>query len=423
MKIRSIKALEILDSRGEPTIETVVSLADGSTGKAAVPSGASTGAYEACELRDGDDERFEGKGVLKAVANVEEIAQALLGMEAEDQAAIDEAMIKLDGTENKSRLGANAILSVSMVVAVAQAKSEKKHLYQYLTKFNPDFAGKYILPVPLMNIMNGGRHANWATDIQEYMVMPVGAANMAEAIRMGEEVYHELKKIIVARGYNANVGDEGGFAPAVTSNDEPFALMTEAVMAAGYNLTDQFKFAIDAAASEFYQDGKYNLQKSGQVLDSLGLSNFYEELMTKYPIVSLEDVFAEDDWASFVKFSADHADKQIVGDDLYVTNSKRLAMGIEQKATNAILIKLNQIGTVTETIAAINLAHKSGMRSIVSHRSGETSDTFMVDLVVAMGTGQIKAGAPARGERVAKYNRLLEIAEKLGQSGEYARFM
>ena len=217
MKIRSIKALEILDSRGEPTIETVVSLADGSTGKAAVPSGASTGAYEACELRDGDDERFEGKGVLKAVANVEEIAQALLGMEAEDQAAIDEAMIKLDGTENKSRLGANAILSVSMAVAVAQAKSEKKHLYQYLTKFNPDFAGKYILPVPLMNIMNGGRHANWATDIQEYMVMPVGAANMAEAIRMGEEVYHELKKIIVARGYNANVGDEGGFAPAVTS--------------------------------------------------------------------------------------------------------------------------------------------------------------------------------------------------------------
>jgi enolase len=419
MKIRSIKALEILDSRGEPTIETAVSLADGSVGKAAVPSGASTGTYEACELRDGDKSRFAGRGVLRALASVEEIGESLAGREAEDQAAIDQVMVALDGTDNKSRLGANAILSVSMAVAVAQARAEKKHLYQYLTKFNPSFKGKYVLPVPLMNIINGAKHANWATDIQEYMVMPVGAKSASEAVRMGAEIYQQLKGVIKEKNYSTNLGDEGGFAPACADNDEPFELIAEAVKRANYNLGGQVVLAIDAAASEFYQDGHYQLQKSGQNLDAQGLATFYESLMAKYPIVSLEDPFAEDDWASFAKFSAAHADKQIVGDDLYVTNVKRLNQGLEQKASNAILIKLNQIGTVSETIAAINLAAEHGMRSIISHRSGETADTFIVDLAVAMSAGQLKAGAPARGERVAKYNRLLAIAEQIGQAAEY----
>jgi len=419
MKIRSIKALEILDSRGEPTIETTVSLADGSVGKAAVPSGASTGTHEACELRDKQVDRFAGRGVRQAVANVEEIGRILVGHEASEQAEIDQRMIELDATDNKSRLGANAILSVSMAVAVAQARAEKKHLYQYLTKFNDNFKGKYVLPVPLMNIINGAKHANWATDIQEYMVMPVGARDATEAVRMGVEIYQQLKKLIVEKTYSTNLGDEGGFAPNCASNDEPFELIAEAVDRAGYALGSQVLLAIDVAASEFYRDGQYHLQKAGRVMSSQELAGFYESLMEKYPVVSWEDPFAEDDWQSFAEFSAKHMDKQIVGDDLYVTNTKRLTQGIEAKASNAILIKLNQIGTLSETIATIKLATEHNMKSIVSHRSGETSDSFIVDLAVAMGVGQLKAGAPARGERVAKYNRLLAIAEQVGQSAEY----
>jgi len=422
MKIRSIKSLEILDSRGQPTLETVVSLEDGSSGRAAVPSGASTGSYEAHELRDGDAQRYNGQGMLKALNNIDKITDLLVGAEAEDQVAIDQKMIELDATENKSSLGANTILSVSLATACAQAKAEKKPLYHYLTKFNPDFAGKYTLPIPMMNIMNGGKHANWATDIQEYMVLPIGATSMSQAVRMCAEVYTNLKKLIKDRGYSTNVGDEGGFAPDVSSNDEPFELMSAAIKLSGYNLADQFQFGIDAAASEFYHDDKYDLKKSGQEMTTSELTTFYADLMSKYPIISLEDIFAEDDWDGFKAFGEAHPTKQLVGDDLYVTNIKRLQKGINAKTSNSILIKLNQIGTLTETVSAIMLARQHGMSAVVSHRSGETSDTFIADLAVAMGTGQIKTGAPARGERVAKYNRLLAIADQLGQSGEYAHW-
>lgn len=422
MKITKITAREILDSRGTPTVEATVILADGSLGTAAVPSGASTGAHEAVELRDNDPKRYGGKGVLKAGANVEgEIAPALVGMEVEEQEGLDKKMITLDGTENKARLGANAILAVSLACARAAAAASKKPLYEYLTRFNPDFKGVYTMPVPMMNIMNGGAHANWATDIQEFMVLPVKAGSITEAVRIGDEVRIQLGKLLKDKGYNTNVGDEGGFAPAVASNSEPFELMSAAVAAAGYKLGEDIVFGIDAAASEFFKEGKYELHKEGKSATGDELAAFYQTLMSQYPIVSIEDPFSEDEWESFTKFTAQVGAKtQVVGDDLYVTNTKRLQKGIETKATNAILIKLNQIGTLTETIAAITLAEKAGMRAIVSHRSGETEDPFIADLVVATITGQIKTGAPDRSERTVKYNRLMAIEKELGDKAVYA---
>lgn len=425
MKIKSLLAQEILDSRGNPTIECVTTLDDGSIGWAAVPSGASTGKYEAVELRDGDPKRYNGKGVLKAVENVNTILQsAVRGYDAEDQAGLDRKMIEIDGTENKSNLGANAILAVSLSVARAEAASEKKPLYQYLTKFNPDFDGTYIMPIPEMNVMNGGKHANWATDIQEYMLFPIGASSIVQAVRMNAEVYANLKKILKNQGYNIAVGDEGGFAPSnLKNNEEPFQLMSQAIEKSGYKLGKDICFGIDPAASEFLKDSKYILNKEGKTLTSDELGDFFRQLALKYPIVSMEDIFAEDDWPGFQKYTTlVNGKTQIVGDDLYVTNTKRLERGIKEKTTNSILIKLNQIGTLTETVNAILLARKNGITSIISHRSGETEDSFIADFVVAMGTGQIKTGAPARGERTAKYNQLMRIERELGDKAHYAKF-
>ncbi len=424
MKIKSISAIEILDSRGNPTIETTTTLEDGSYGIAAVPSGASTGSYEAVELRDGDTKRFSGLGVLKAVENVEtKIATKIIGMDAENQKEIDEEMIKLDGTDNKANLGANAMLSVSMSVARAQAMSEKKPLYEYLSKFNPDFNGTYIMPIPMMNIMNGGKHANWATDIQEYMIFPIGAETITDAVRMCAEIYAQLKKTIKAKGYGIGIGDEGGFAPNVSSNDEPFELMSKAIADAGYELGKHVVFCIDAAATEFFKDEKYTLNKEGKVLDSNELSDFYKNIAKNYPIVSFEDIFAEDDWTGFKNFTESTEGKvQVMGDDLFVTNPKRLQRGIEEKTCNSILIKLNQIGTLTETIDTIMLARKNNITSVVSHRSGETEDSFIADFVVAMGTGQIKTGAPCRSERTCKYNRLMKIEKELNGKSTISKF-
>ncbi|MFA6513971.1 MAG: phosphopyruvate hydratase [Patescibacteria group bacterium] len=423
MNIKSIKAREVLDSRGNPTVAAKVILDNGAIGMAMVPSGASTGSYEAVELRDGDKNLYNGQGVLKAVANIEEkIAPALIGLDAKNQKKIDETMISLDGTDNKANLGANAILAVSLAVARAAASGLGEPLYQYLTKFNPDFSERYFLPMPMMNVLNGGKHADWATDIQEYMILPVGAKNMAQAVRMCAEIYQSLKKVLKAKNYSISVGDEGGFAPAVKSNEEAFELLTEAVSLAGYKLGVDIIFGIDSAATEFYNDGKYNLHKEGKSLNSSELSNFYSDLMKKYPIYSFEDIFAEDDWDGFRDFLTSHNDVQLVGDDLYVTNVKRLEKGINEKSSNSILIKLNQIGTLSETIETILLARKNKMTAVISHRSGETEDTFIADLAVAMGTGQIKTGAPARSERTAKYNRLLEISVELGSRAELANF-
>lgn len=424
MKIKSIEALEILDSRGNPTVEATVILEDASIGSAAVPSGASTGSYEAVELRDGDMKRYNGLGVLQTVKNIETIiAPALIGQEAGEQKNIDQLMIDLDGTENKAKLGANAILAVSLATARAQANSEKKPLYEYLAKFNPDFTGDYYLPLPMMNIMNGGKHANWATDIQEYMILPIGAQNMAEAVRMCAEVYFNLKKILKSKGYEISVGDEGGFAPAVKSNAEPFELMSEAIQKAGYTLGTDIIFGIDAAATEFYKEGVYELKKEAKNLSSSELADFYLDLLKKYPIKTVEDIFSEDDWQGFQEFLSKTENKvQIVGDDLYVTNIKRLQKGIEQKSSNSILIKLNQIGTLSETVEAILLARQNNMTAVISHRSGETEDDFIADLATAMGTGQIKTGAPARSERTAKYNRLLKIEKALGAKSSLKKF-
>ena len=424
MKIKSLQAQEILDSRGNPTIECVTTLEDGSTGWSAVPSGASTGKYEAVELRDGDLKRYMGAGVLKAVNNVNEvISKAVIGLEAADQKKLDQTMIDLDGTENKAKLGANAILSVSQSAAKAQANSEKKPLYVYLSKFNPDFDGTYIMPIPEMNVMNGGKHANWSTDIQEYMLFPIGASSVVEAVRMNAEIYQQLKKNLKSKGYALSVGDEGGFAPAVKSNEEPFQLMSEAIKNAGYTLGTDVCFGIDPAASEFLKDGKYVLNKEGKTVTSDELADFFRNLSSKYPIISMEDIFAEDDWEGFKNYNQkDNGKTQIVGDDLYVTNVKRLTRGITEKTTNSILIKLNQIGTITETVETILLARKNGMTAVVSHRSGETEDAFIADFVVAMGTGQIKTGAPARSERTAKYNRLMRIERELGDKAKFTEF-
>jgi enolase len=350
------------------------------------------------------------------------ISYKLAGQDAANQRLIDDIMIKADGTENKAKLGANAILAVSMAVARAEAASEKKPLYEYLTKMNSEFKGEYVLPIPMMNVMNGGKHANWATDIQEYMIFPIGAKNFQEAVRMCAEIYAHLKKVVKNKGYATGVGDEGGFAPEVKSNEEPFALMTEAIKTAKYKLGEDVVFGIDAAATEFFTDGQYDLRKEGKSMDSLDLGAFYADLMERHPIVSLEDIFAEDDWSGFSAFYKQFPKKQLVGDDLYVTNIKRLQKGIDTKASNSILIKLNQIGTVSETVDAIILARSCGMTSVVSHRSGETEDTFIADFVVEMGTGQIKTGAPCRSERVAKYNRLMAIEREVGAKGKYAKW-
>lgn len=425
MKIKSISAQEILDSRGTPTVECVTTLEDGSTGWAAVPSGASTGKYEAVELRDADPKRYGGLGVLKAVENVNnKIKKAIVGLEASDQEKLDQTMIDLDGTENKASLGANAILSVSLSVARAAALSEKKPLYQYLTKFNPDFDGIYIMPIPEMNVMNGGKHANWATDIQEYMLFPIGASSVCEAIRMNAEVYMNLKKILKSKGYAIAVGDEGGFAPSTTkNNEEPFQLMSEAIELSGYVLGKDICFGIDPAASEFYKRGKYQFKKEVIEKTTDELVDYYISLWKKYPIVSMEDIFDQDDWYGFKSLYQKTKGKlQVMGDDLFVTNIKRLKKGIEEKTCNSILIKLNQIGTLSETVKAILMARRAGMTAIVSHRSAETEDSFIADFVVAMGTGQIKTGAPARSERTAKYNRLMRIERELGDKARYAKF-
>lgn len=424
MKIKSITALQILDSRGNPTLSATVTLENGAIGWAAVPSGASTGSYEAVELRDGDKSVYGGAGVLTAVKNVEEkIAAALIGQDATDQKKIDEIMIALDGTENKAVLGANAILGVSMAVARAAAAGLNQPLYQYLSKFNPSFSGVYQMPVPMMNVLNGGKHANWATDIQEYMVLPVGAKTIAEAVRMCAEIYQTLKKVLKDKGYGISVGDEGGFAPTVSSNEETFDLLSEAVTKAGYKLGVDVVYGIDAAATEFFKDGAYHLNKENKVMTSEELIAFYQDLALRHPIRSFEDILAEDDWTGFKNFTdAFNREVQVVGDDLYVTNVKRLERGIAEQTTNSILIKLNQIGTLTETIDAITKAQANGMTAVISHRSGETEDAFIADLVVAMGTGQIKTGAPARSERTAKYNRLIAIEAELADKSEYATF-
>jgi len=423
MKIKNISALEILDSRGNPTVAAKVILENGKYGQAMVPSGASTGSYEAVELRDGNKDFYHGQGVSQAIFNIKtKISPALIGLDVENQEEIDEIMITLDGTENKSILGANAMLAVSLAAARAAAEFLNKPLYEYLTKFNPDFSGKYFLPLPMMNVLNGGKHADWSTDIQEYMILPVGASSMASAVRMCSEIYQSLKKVLKVKGYNINVGDEGGFAPAVKSNAEAFELLKIAIEESGYKLGTDIVFGIDAAATEFYADGKYNLKKENKILNSLELSEFYQKLMSAYPIYSFEDIFAEDDWGGFKSFLEKNPEKQLVGDDLYVTNIKRLEKGIIEKASNSILIKLNQIGTLSETVQAVLLARQHEMTAVISHRSGETEDTFIADLAVAMGTGQIKTGAPARAERTAKYNRLLEIEADLFGNSQFSDF-
>ena len=414
--IISVKAREILDSRGNPTIEVEVKLSGGATGRAAVPSGASTGRHEALELRDGDSSRFNGKGVLKAVNNVNtEITESLAGLNATDQAAIDNGLIKLDGTPDKSRLGANAILGTSLAVAHAAAASLGMPLYRYLGGETAN-----TLPVPMLNILNGGKHAADSTDIQEFMVVPAGAADFHHALRIGTEVYHALKKVLKDRGLNTNVGDEGGFAPSLSSNSEAVEAILAAIEQAGYQPGKDCFIALDPASTEFYHDGKYVLDREGLSLSSSEMVDYYAKWVSDYPIISIEDGMAEDDWEGWQLITRKLGDKiTLVGDDLYVTNVQRLGKGIEMTASNAILIKLNQIGTLTETIAAVRMAQEAGWKAVVSHRSGETEDTTIADLVVALNTGLIKTGAPCRSERTAKYNRLLRIEEELGPEARF----
>ena len=415
--IDSIKAREILDSRGNPTLEVEVKLLDGTIGQAAVPSGASTGKYEAVELRNGDNSRFNGRGVLKAVANVnEDIAPVIIGMLATDQAAIDRKLIELDGTANKSRLGANAILGVSLAVARAAANLLDMPLYRYLGG-----AISHILPVPMMNILNGGKHASDSTDFQEFMVMPAGASNFRHALQIGTEVYHSLKKVLQDKGLNTNVGDEGGFAPSLSSNKEAIEAVLAAIEKAGYKPGKDCFIALDPAASEFYKDGQYILEREDTSLSSLEMVDYYARWVSSYPIISIEDGMAEDDWDGWQFLMEKLGSKvQLVGDDLYVTSVDRLSTGISLKASNSILIKPNQVGTLTETMAAIKMAQQAGWTAVVSHRSGETEDTTIADLAVGLNTGQIKAGAPCRSERTAKYNRLLRIEEELGKGASFA---
>lgn len=415
--ITDIHAREILDSRGNPTVEVDVTLDSGVMGRAAVPSGASTGAHEAVELRDGDKSRFGGKGVLKAVDSVNgEIADALLGLDSDNQCAVDLAMLELDGTPNKSRLGANAILGVSMAVAKAQALEAGLPLYRYV---GGAFAS--LLPVPMMNIINGGAHADNPIDIQEFMIMPVGADTCADSIRMGSEIFQALKKKLKDAGHNTNVGDEGGFAPNLASADEALSFIMKAVEAAGYTPGDDVVLALDAASTEFYKNGKYELAGEGKSLDSEGMARYWEDLVTRYPIVSIEDGMSEDDWAGW-KGLTDLLGKkvQLVGDDLFVTNPARLADGIKKGVGNSILVKVNQIGTLTETLQAVDMAHKANYTAVLSHRSGETEDSTIADLAVATNCGQIKTGSLSRSDRLAKYNQLIRIEEQLGVAARFA---
>ena len=417
-KIKSIHAREILDSRGNPTVEVDVKLADGAFGRAAVPSGASTGVHEALELRDGDKKRYGGKGVLKAVENVNDsISKALVGSETSDQSAVDKAMLALDGTPNKSKLGANAILGVSLAVARAAADSAKLPLYQYLSKGTAK-----LMPVPMFNILNGGVHANWqGTDFQEFMIAPVGAPNFREALRWGSEIYQSLKGVLKDGGYSVGVGDEGGFAPVLKKNSDAVDLILKAIEKAGYKPGDQIAIALDPASSGFYEDGKYNLRTENRKASSAEMVDLYKDWSNKYPLVVLEDGLAEDDWDGWKLLNKTIGGKvELVGDDLFVTNVQRIERGIKENAANAVLIKLNQIGSLTETIAAIEMARKAGWGAMVSHRSGETVDSFIADFTVALGTGHLKTGAPARGERVEKYNQLMRIEEELGNKAVYA---
>jgi enolase len=415
--IKRIEGRQILDSRGNPTVEVEVLLDDGAVGLAAVPSGASTGSHEAVELRDGDPSKYQGKGVLKAVNNIQKIiAPAIVGMSALKQEAIDRRMIELDGTPNKGKLGANAILGVSLAVAHAAAKSKGVPLYRYLGGTEA-----HLLPVPLMNILNGGKHAEDSVDLQEFMVVPAGAESFAHALRIGSEVYHALKKVLKKKGANTAVGDEGGFAPRLATNREAVEMIIAAIGAAGYKPGRECFIALDPASTEFYNQGKYVLAKEGLSYTSAEMVNYYYKLVASYPIISIEDGLAEDDWGGW-QFLNKKLDSriQLVGDDLYTTNKERLSRGIKERASNSILIKLNQIGTLSETLEVMEMAKKAGWTSVVSHRSGETEDTTISDLAVAMNSGQIKAGAPCRSERVAKYNRLLRIEEELGKKAEYA---
>ncbi|OGO41357.1 MAG: phosphopyruvate hydratase [Chloroflexi bacterium RBG_16_58_14] len=418
--IEEIIAREILDSRGNPTVEVEVYLMDGSSGRAAVPSGASTGVHEALELRDGDKKRYGGKGVIKAVDNVnDEISEELLGWDATDQMGIDTALIELDDTEHKSRLGANAMLGTSLAIAKAAANSLALPLYRYI-------GGVYahVLPVPMMNILNGGAHTSWqSTDAQEFMVMPLGAPSFAEGLRWGAEIYHALKTVLKDRGYTALVGDEGGYAPALKANAEAVEVILVAIEKAGYKAGEDVAIALDPAASELFEEDTqlYNLRKEGKKLTGTEMVAFWKSWVDQYPIVSIEDGLAQDDWESWKLMTSEMGDRiQIVGDDLLVTNPERVARGIKEKAANALLVKLNQIGTLTETINAVETCHRAGWRAVTSHRSGETEDCTIADLAVALNMGQIKTGAPARSDRVAKYNQLLRIEEELGENAQYA---
>jgi enolase len=418
--IESISALEVLDSRGNPTVEVEVVLSDGSWGRAAVPSGASTGVHEALELRDGDKERYNGKGTLKAIDHVnEEIAEALIGWDATEQRAIDMAMIELDGTPNKEKFGANAILGTSLAIAKAAANCVGLPLYRYI-------GGVYahVLPVPMLNILNGGAHTNWqSTDAQEFMIMPLSAPSFSEGLRWGAEIYHALKSVLKERGYTTLVGDEGGYAPALKANAEAVEVILAAIEKAGYRPGDQIGIALDPAASELFDEKtrKYNLRKEGEQLSGEEMVAFWKSWVEKYPIVSIEDGLAQDDWDSWKLMVRELGDKiQIVGDDLLVTNPERVRRAIGEKAANALLVKLNQIGTLTETIEAVETCHRAGWRAVTSHRSGETEDSTIADLAVALNMGQIKTGAPARSDRVAKYNQLMRIEAELGDTAQYA---
>ncbi|PWC77088.1 phosphopyruvate hydratase [Azospirillum sp. TSH64] len=415
--ITEIRAREILDSRGNPTVEVDVSLETGAFGRAAVPSGASTGAHEAVELRDGDKSRFGGKGVLKAVQSVNsELSKALTGMDAADQRVLDMTMIEIDGTENKSRLGANAILGVSLAVARAAAEDAGLPLYRYV---GGAFAS--LLPVPMMNIINGGAHADNPIDIQEFMIMPVGAETGADAIRMGSEIFQSLKKKLKDAGHNTNVGDEGGFAPNIGSTDEALGFVMKAIEAAGYKPGDDVMLALDAASTEFFKNGKYELAGEGKSLSPEQMVAYWADLAGRYPIISIEDGMAEDDWEGWKALTDAIGSKvQLVGDDLFVTNPKRLAQGIKQGVANSILVKVNQIGTLSETLEAVDMAHKAGYTAVLSHRSGETEDSTIADLAVATNCGQIKTGSLSRSDRLAKYNQLIRIEEQLGVAARFA---
>jgi enolase len=427
-KITHVHARQVLDSRGNPTVEADVILESGAFGRAIVPSGASTGEHEALELRDGDKSKYLGKGVLKAVSNVNgEIAKAVTGFDAADQRALDQKMIQLDGTATKSRLGANAILAVSMAAARAAAIAAKEPLYKYLARYSSDHSAN-LLPVPMMNILNGGAHADSSVDFQEFMAMPVGAPSFKEALRWGVEVFHSLKSALKKHGYSTAVGDEGGFAPSCKSNEEAIQIVLEAISAAGYKPGEQVAIALDPAASEFFDkaSGKYVFKKSDKSAhSSLEMSDYWTKWVEKYPIVSLEDGMAEDDWSGWKTLTQAIGSKtskkrvQLVGDDIFVTNTERLSRGINEGISNAILIKLNQIGSVTETIQAIELARKAGFNSIISHRSGETEDTFIADLAVATAAGQIKTGSASRTDRISKYNQLLRIEEEVGSAARF----